>query len=43
MYGGHGLEVIRVDYDFTGQSATIVATKITGDWNVPAGASAVAI
>ncbi|GMH36697.1 hypothetical protein BSKO_04570 [Bryopsis sp. KO-2023] len=37
IYYAHGLEIIRVDYNFSGSHARIIATKITGDRNVPAG------
>ncbi|KAI8473524.1 MAG: hypothetical protein J3K34DRAFT_518828 [Monoraphidium minutum] len=37
MYGPHGLEVLRVEYDFSGSAAVIKATKVLGDPNVPAG------
>lgn len=37
FYGQHGLEIIKVEYDFSGVSAQIVATKLLGDPNVPAG------
>ncbi|CAD7701582.1 unnamed protein product [Ostreobium quekettii] len=36
-YGPHGVEVIKIEYDFSGSSAQIVATKLIGDPNVPAG------
>lgn len=37
MYGPHGLEMQRVEYRFDGPSAKIVAVKVLGDANVPAG------
>ncbi|EFJ53064.1 hypothetical protein VOLCADRAFT_120169 [Volvox carteri f. nagariensis] len=37
VYGPHGMEIISVGYDGRGGEARIVATKITGDPNVPAG------
>ncbi len=37
LYGPHGLEVQRVEYRFDGPSAKIVAVKVLGDANVPAG------
>lgn len=38
LYGAdHGMEVVSVAYDFSGRSARLVATKVTGDVNMPAG------
>lgn len=37
VYGIHGLEVVTLGYDFSGRSARIVCTKVTGDDNMPAG------
>lgn len=37
MYGPHGLEVQRLEYRFDGPRAKIVAVKVLGDENVPAG------
>ncbi|KAK9803934.1 hypothetical protein WJX72_006279 [[Myrmecia] bisecta] len=36
-YGVHGVQVVVVVYDFSGPAARILATKVTGDGNVPAG------
>jgi len=36
-YGPHGIEVLRIAYNFSGASARIVGTKVTGDENIPAG------
>eukprot|EP00878_Enallax_costatus_P029857 GHUV01032421.1.p1 GENE.GHUV01032421.1~~GHUV01032421.1.p1 ORF type:complete len:405 (+),score=69.47 GHUV01032421.1:126-1217(+) len=37
LYGPHGCEMLSLSYDFSGKSAHILATKLTGDPNVPAG------
>eukprot|EP00879_Flechtneria_rotunda_P024112 GHRR01025556.1.p1 GENE.GHRR01025556.1~~GHRR01025556.1.p1 ORF type:complete len:285 (+),score=124.82 GHRR01025556.1:899-1753(+) len=37
LYGPHGCELLSVSYDFSGRKAMIMATKLTGDVNVPAG------
>ncbi|GIL46117.1 hypothetical protein Vafri_3176 [Volvox africanus] len=37
VYGPHGPEIISLGYDGRGSGSMIVATKITGDPNVPAG------
>ncbi len=37
LHGTHGAQVISVQYDFQGSTARIVATKVTGDRDVPAG------
>ncbi|MEW5299127.1 MAG: hypothetical protein WDW38_005021 [Sanguina aurantia] len=37
VYAGHGMEVLSLAYDFSGAVARIIATKVTGDANVPAG------
>ncbi|GFR42588.1 hypothetical protein Agub_g3515 [Astrephomene gubernaculifera] len=37
VYGVHGLEVVSLSYEGSGSRSRIVATKITGDRNVPAG------
>lgn len=37
MYGPHGLEALTVGYDFSGARPRVVARKLLGDPNVPAG------
>ncbi|PNW70499.1 hypothetical protein CHLRE_17g722450v5 [Chlamydomonas reinhardtii] len=37
VYGPHGVEVVSLGYEGTGSRARLVATKVTGDPNVPAG------
>uniref|UniRef100_A0A383V8X1 Uncharacterized protein n=1 Tax=Tetradesmus obliquus TaxID=3088 RepID=A0A383V8X1_TETOB len=37
LYGPHGCELLSLSLDFSQRSARIVATKLTGDVNVPAG------
>ncbi|KAF8065806.1 Fbxo31 [Scenedesmus sp. PABB004] len=37
LYPSHGCELLSVAFDFTGAAARVVATKLTGDSNVPAG------
>ncbi|GIL94703.1 hypothetical protein Vretimale_922, partial [Volvox reticuliferus] len=37
VYGPHGPEIVSLSYDGRGAGSRIMATKITGDPNVPAG------